>query len=174
MTGTIYTQFRNFANYKILARLASTLAFVAMLPMLAVPAARAQTFSVIHTFGSGEGSYPFSGITIKGGSLYGTTSGGGSYRPGSVYQISHVGRTGWPRLSFCFGSMDMVQTAALTLAPMDTCTARRDWVAPTTGELSSISSLEQSLCNTAKCFWTQNSVHDFAGIPTEVTPSLAT
>jgi uncharacterized repeat protein (TIGR03803 family) len=90
---TALCKFKSIAidNRVTLSSLASTLSLVLLLTLLAVPAAHAQTFSVIHTFGSGEGSYPYSRITIKSGNLYGTTSGGGQYRPGSVYQISRVG-----------------------------------------------------------------------------------
>ena len=57
-----------------------TLAGVALLAMIATPAAQAQTFHVIHAFGgSVDGSNPISGVTIDpAGNLYGTTYFGGT------------------------------------------------------------------------------------------------
>ena len=51
--------------------------------------AHAQTFSVIYAFTGGtDGSEPSAGVTIRGDSLYGTTSGPTS---GTVYQLTHYG-----------------------------------------------------------------------------------
>jgi len=55
-------------------------------------AAHAQTFSVIHAFDGQNGAFPFGGVTLRDGSLYGTTY----YRDfqeatGTVYQSKHVG-----------------------------------------------------------------------------------
>jgi hypothetical protein len=60
-------------NFKTLACL-SLIVFVA----LCCPAANAQTFSVIHTFNWSDGSTPFAGVTLRGGTLYGTTNNGGT------------------------------------------------------------------------------------------------
>jgi uncharacterized repeat protein (TIGR03803 family) len=49
-----------------------------VVPLLAVRPAEAQTFSVIHAFtGGGDGRYPYAGLTLNGGILYGTASEGG-------------------------------------------------------------------------------------------------
>jgi len=64
---------------------------------IVIPAAPAQTFTVLHTFtGGGDGSNPAAGLTMdRGGSLYGTAGGfGGSGGWGSVFKLSHVG-AGW-------------------------------------------------------------------------------
>ena len=56
-------------------------------------AAAAQTFSVLHAFsGSGDGANPFSGVTVRGGALFGvtydTTARAGN---GSVFEMQRVG-----------------------------------------------------------------------------------
>ena len=54
-----------------------------------MPAAHAQTFSVLHTFtGGGDGWAPYAGLTIdSAGNLYGTTSEYGAGYSGTVFQI---------------------------------------------------------------------------------------
>ena len=71
--------------------LAVTIMFAATI--LAVPAAHAETFRVLHTFtGYGDGGEPIAGLTLdRAGNLYGTTSGGGA--GGTVFKLSHVGST---------------------------------------------------------------------------------
>lgn len=54
------------------------------------------TESIIHTFGqSGDGREPWAGVIFdQAGSLYGTTTGGGAYGQGTVYQLTPSG-SGW-------------------------------------------------------------------------------
>lgn len=60
-----------------------------------VPAAQAQTFSVIHTFSTGaDGFNPLGGLTLdKTGKFYGTTWHGGAGN-GTVFELTHSG-SGW-------------------------------------------------------------------------------
>ena len=44
---------------------------------LLIPAVHAQTFSVIHNFTLTDGASPYGGLTIRGNTLYGTTTGPG-------------------------------------------------------------------------------------------------
>ena len=58
--------------------------------------AHAQTYSVIHTFSGtgGDGAIPQAGVTLRAGSLYGTTQKGGSggaNGPGTVYEMTRTG-----------------------------------------------------------------------------------
>ncbi len=55
------------------------------------PAAHAQTFSVIHAFTGvpGQGGFPYAGVTIRRGVLYGTTQNTFDY--GTVYLMSRTG-----------------------------------------------------------------------------------
>ena len=59
-------------------RLGLTIVFV--LTVIASQSAQAQTFQKIHdfTFDGPDGTAPYAGLTIRGGSLYGTAVGGGT------------------------------------------------------------------------------------------------
>ena len=67
-----------------------------LLTVATAPAARAQTFSLLHTFtGGNDGARPVSGLTMdRAGRLYGTTQYGGNIHLGSVYQLTRKG-SGW-------------------------------------------------------------------------------
>src|SRR4051794_25876482 len=81
---------------------AVAMATILLLPLLAIPAA-AQTYSVIHIFGNaGDGSFPGAGLTLRGGILYGTTSGGGN-GAGTVFQLRRNG-SGWVSTPLSFFS----------------------------------------------------------------------
>jgi uncharacterized repeat protein (TIGR03803 family) len=72
----------------VLAVSALVLAIVFALVVVAVPAAQAQTFRVVHPFtGGGDGANPESGLTIRGDYLYGTTAYGGNANGGTVYRL---------------------------------------------------------------------------------------
>ena len=82
--------------------LALTLSVVFVLTVVAVPAAQAQNFSVIHQFSGGQdGASPDAGLTMDAaGSLYGTASSGGDTGGncatdqggcGTVFKLAHKG-----------------------------------------------------------------------------------
>jgi uncharacterized repeat protein (TIGR03803 family) len=59
------------------------------------PAGSGWTESVIHTFTGTDGASPWAGVTLdQVGNLYGTTSSGGAYGYGTVYELSPSG-SGW-------------------------------------------------------------------------------
>jgi hypothetical protein len=134
---------------------------VLFLTILATPAAHAQTFSVIHKFGAGDGGYPFSGITIKGGKLYGTTAGFVNHTPGSVFQISHVG-SNWITTPLALFYLDGYGPAGNANFGPDgyLYSTTQGGGADNAGTVFSLVPRE-SLCTTAKCFWTENVVHEF-------------
>ncbi len=78
-------------------------AAVLALTVVAAPSARAQTFTVLHTFTHGQdGANPYAGLTMdRAGNLYGTTFDGG-YNGclgeyvgcGGVFELKHTG-SGW-------------------------------------------------------------------------------
>jgi uncharacterized repeat protein (TIGR03803 family) len=83
----------NAAPAILLRRLFLTFMFLFL--TLAAQSARAQTFTVIHTFTGPDGSYPQTGVTIDAaGNLYGTTVGGGATGNGTVFELSNPG-SGW-------------------------------------------------------------------------------
>ena len=74
--------------------LRTTAVFFGMALLCLLPA-RAQTYTVLHSFTGPDGEYPYSGVTIaNGGALYGTASRGGTYQTGVAYQLKHAG-SGW-------------------------------------------------------------------------------
>ena len=64
--------------------------------VLLLPAAQAQTYTVLHNFtGAQDGAFPQAGLTMAPtGSLYGTAYQGGEYGYGSVFQLRRSG-SGW-------------------------------------------------------------------------------
>jgi uncharacterized repeat protein (TIGR03803 family) len=73
----------------ILATGERLLAFAMLIGLVAAagPAAHSQTFSVVHKFTWSDGANPLAGIIVDGTSLYGTTSSGGKYGVGTVFEI---------------------------------------------------------------------------------------
>lgn len=70
------------------------LAVLSALLMAAARPAQAQTEKVLYSFNPGNGTDgfgPFSGVVYKKGSLYGTTSQGGAYGWGTVFEITPEG-----------------------------------------------------------------------------------
>ncbi len=83
-------------------------AVILALAIAAMPAASAQTFTIVHDFtGGGDGGYPYTGLTIdRAGILYGTAVGGGTYNHGVVFKLTRIG-SNWsltPLYSFAGGS----------------------------------------------------------------------
>src|SRR5262249_26799002 len=71
---------------------ALSLTLLLAVALFALPAAQAQTFTVLHTFSGPDGLTPYSGVTLdSAGNLYGTTYLGGSNDMGTVYQLKHHG-----------------------------------------------------------------------------------
>jgi uncharacterized repeat protein (TIGR03803 family) len=80
-------------------RTACVVALFCLLTTVAMPAAEAQTFQVLHTFSAGaDGADPIAGLTIDGsGNLYGTAESGGigctDFGCGTVYKVVRRGAT---------------------------------------------------------------------------------
>lgn len=82
--------------------------------LMAGPGARAQTFSVVHTFTGGtDGGNPQDGLVMaSSGNFYGTTSAGGEHGAGSVYELTASG-TLTTLYSFTGGADGGTPTASL-------------------------------------------------------------
>jgi uncharacterized repeat protein (TIGR03803 family) len=64
-------------------------------------------YSVVHVFAGppADGGQPWGGLTLDAlGNLYGTTSGGGTYGKGTVFEISPQGKKWKERVLYSFGS----------------------------------------------------------------------
>jgi uncharacterized repeat protein (TIGR03803 family) len=85
-----------------ITRLALPLAAVLIIAAIAVRPAQAQTETVLHSFeGSPDGTYPFGGLVLDKGKLYGMTYQGGDKMGGSVFAISPKGKDETTLYSFC-------------------------------------------------------------------------
>jgi uncharacterized repeat protein (TIGR03803 family) len=74
------------------------------LTLLSLLPAQAQTFSVLHRFSGSDGAYPYSGVTVDRGNLYGTTSRGGTNQSGVTYQLKQAGSSWLLAVLHNFGS----------------------------------------------------------------------
>jgi uncharacterized repeat protein (TIGR03803 family) len=72
---------------------AAAMAIAFALAVVLLPAAQAQTYTVLHNFTGGQdGGTPFAGLTMdKAGNLYGTTYYGGSATDGVVFKLTRKG-----------------------------------------------------------------------------------
>jgi uncharacterized repeat protein (TIGR03803 family) len=88
----------NFRSTKLAAvvRGAVTLAVLSALLMFAVYPAQAQTENVLYNFtGTPDGANPYSSLIFNAGNLFGTTSAGGLYGSGTVFELAPNGTGGW-------------------------------------------------------------------------------
>ena len=68
------------------------LSILLILPPIAIPLARAQTFTVLHEFAGGrDGAWPMDVIRGANGNTYGVTQLGGSFDYGTVFEINAAG-----------------------------------------------------------------------------------
>jgi uncharacterized repeat protein (TIGR03803 family) len=70
------------------------LAIISSVAAIAMPLAHSQTFTQLHSFigGKKDGASSYSGMINVGGTLYGTTSGGGAHGFGTVFKITSAGK----------------------------------------------------------------------------------
>jgi uncharacterized repeat protein (TIGR03803 family) len=90
---TSITVARALAARAVLGLTAMTLGLCLMAP----EQARAQTYSVLHSFqcAPDDGAYPDGGLTLDtNGNLYGTTFNGGPYDSGTVFEATPAGAAG--------------------------------------------------------------------------------
>jgi uncharacterized repeat protein (TIGR03803 family) len=80
------------AKLLLLAILVATSGFLVAAPVLA-----ASSEKVLHNFGKGnDGVWPYAGLTVdKTGKLYGTTTSGGAYGVGTVFQLTSEANGEW-------------------------------------------------------------------------------
>lgn len=75
------------ARRKHLLALAIVLGSITVLSL----GARSQTFKVVHRFNWNDGANPLAGLTVDGSNLYGTTSAGGKFGAGTIFEIKSTG-----------------------------------------------------------------------------------
>lgn len=140
------------------------LVLFALITLLAsgAPATWAQTFNVIHSFSHGSGgSLPVSGVSIRGGKLYGTTSAGGTFA-GVVYEAAGSG-TNWTVSILSFLQMygNAPDNRPLFGPDGHLYGVTVDGGAHTNnGNVYQLTPPE-AICRTAFCPWTETDLHDF-------------
>ncbi len=152
-----------------------------VLTMFAIPAAQAQTFSVLYNFtGNGLNGAPFlpyNGLTITtGGNLYGTTLKGGSYGNGTVFELKRVGGDWALNLLYQFqgGTDGAGPVAGITIGPSGVLYGTTE----TGGDLSCsggcgvVYRLQPSVhaVASAEAPWTETVLYRFQGAPDGAIP----
>ena len=128
-----------------------------------IPAAHAQTFSVIHTFTGGlDGGAPYAGVTIKGNALYGT----GSLQCGSVYQLTHNG-SNWLFSTLAALGQDCGPMARVVFGPDDHLYGTTAGGGPYYGGTVFKVTPQVAPCRDAACYWTVNDLYAFGSSQTD-------
>jgi len=137
-----------------------TLFYLILITFLAtfIPAMHAQTFSVIYTFTGGtDGGGPSAGVTIRGNTLYGTTSGPTC---GTVYQLTKAG-SNWDFSTLAALPNNCNPLARVVFGPdghlYGTSGHGGTYTWGTVFKLTP----QVGPCRDAACYWTVNDLHDF-------------
>jgi hypothetical protein len=134
------------------------------------PTAPAQTFSVIHDFNQPQAANPGSGVTIRGGALFGTTFGGGN--GGTVYELTPLGSNWGLTVLYPFGGQDDGYGPLSRVLfgpdghPYGTTPAGGNQDQGTVFELTPL----LNTCRTVNCFWKETVLYQFQGLPDGALP----
>jgi uncharacterized repeat protein (TIGR03803 family) len=140
-----------------------------VLGIFLIPAAQAQTFSVIHNFsGGGDGQSPLAGVTVgPPGVLYGTASAGGAHGYGTVFKLTHIG-SGWPvspLYEFTGGSDGAQPEGPVVIGPNGALYGATAYGGGdnygTVFELRPAA----TFCRAILCYWNETVLHTFTGTP---------
>ena len=138
-----------------------TLADIALAFLGAANHADAQTFSVLYNLASNSG--PYGGVVFdSAGNLYGTTSGGGTYSGGTVYELSPQAGGGWTET--------ILHSFNNTLPPVDGCSPFAGLAIDSAGDLYGTTRACGSqgggtvfeLTPGSNGVWTETILHDFS------------
>jgi len=143
---------------------------VAAILLAVVPVAEAQTFTVLHAFGgTGDGSFPLSGVTMDAhGNLYGTTT--GSLTNSTVYKLTHTS-SGWIYSQLYTHGTNI--EARVAIGPDGSLYGTESTGGPES--LGVVFNLRPpaTFCHAIDCFWTLTPIYTFQGpdgdFPTTIT-----
>ncbi|MGA2372952.1 MAG: choice-of-anchor tandem repeat GloVer-containing protein [Candidatus Korobacteraceae bacterium] len=145
------------------------LVLVVVVTTIAAPAARAQTFSVLHNFhGGGDGEFPTAGVILgSSGVLYGTTSQGGNDGNGTVFKLSEV-NSGWFLSSLIeFAGTDGDHAiGGVVIGPNGALYGTTEYGGPNDGTVFELRPPATS-CKSVLCSWNDTILHSFTGQPTD-------
>ncbi len=162
-------------------RTAFALMLLCTLITFALPAARAQTFSVIHNFSGGQdGATPYTGLTMdKTGNFYGTTYAGGSSKLGTVYRLKRAGSS-WVAdglYSFLGGAKDGAEPLGRVIFGPDGSLYGTASVGGS-GQYCNVGCgavfnlrPPATFCRSVSCPWIETVLYQFGGIPDGGFPS---
>ena len=155
-------EFSSFATHDraFSLKLAALLAIVVLLT-LAGSVAHAQTYSVIYNFAGHDGGDPNAGVTIRAGSLYGTTYSGGT--DGAVYELTRSG-SDWVYTPLSFLSTGFGPKARAVFGPDSHLYSTASDLPPNHGVVFDLIP-PLSICKVANCLWTENLIYRFQGAP---------
>ncbi|MFZ0707263.1 MAG: choice-of-anchor tandem repeat GloVer-containing protein [Candidatus Korobacteraceae bacterium] len=132
-------------------------------------AAHAQTFSVIHSFTLGDdGAFPYSGVTLRGGVLYGTTTEADQESNGNVYQITNTYDDWSLTPIFIFPddrSGGSTPRARVVFGPDGHLYGTAEGGGPYNGGVVFNLTPPLSICKAAACFWKENILRNFMQSP---------
>jgi len=176
---TNQADFSHIILHNSLRKIVLAFALACALMMVAMEAARAQTFSVIHTFSGPDGANPVAGMAIDArGRLYGTTQLGGDSNGscgqegcGTVFQLEAQG-SGWtlsPLHKFAGPSDGEVPQARPAFGPDGLLYGTTTFGGTQScegGSCGTAYSLRPgaTACTTALCAWLENVVYSFGGV----------
>jgi len=146
------------------ARSAAFVALAILAALMILPAAQAQTFSVLHNFTGGvDGETPFAGITVApSGVLYGTAAHGGTNSVGTVFKLSHS--SGWlfsPLFEFSGGNA-AIPLGGVVVGPNGALYGTTYGVGISYGTVFEMTP-PLTFCRSVTCYWSENVLHTFAG-----------
>jgi len=138
-----------------------TLFYLILLTFLAslIPAMHAQTFSVIHSFTAGAGGKaPFAGVTIRGNTFFGTTSGNDGC--GTVYQLTHSGAN-WLFSTLAATPNDCFPFARVVFGPDSHLYGTSRFGKAYSGGTAFKLAPPVGICRTVACYWPIDDLHVF-------------
>ena len=140
------------------------------------PAVEAQTFSVIHNFTGtgGDGAYPTVGVTVRGGTLFGTTADGGVGDKGMVYQVNHVGSNWITAPIFWFptdNSGGYQPQSPVRFGADGHLYGTTFWGGEHKDGVAFYLTPPASICKAAACFWKETVLYSFVGEPDGMAPT---
>ena len=148
-------------------------ALIALLLAALSPSAEAQTFMVIHDFTAGvDGSLPYAGLTMdRAGSLYGTTSAGGTAAHGSVFRLKPSNGSWLLNTLYSFDPLHKEDGASpesrVVFGPDGSLygTANYGGISNCTNGCGTVYKLRppEKVCKSAQCYWTETILYEFTG-----------
>jgi uncharacterized repeat protein (TIGR03803 family) len=137
--------------------------------VIAVPAAQAQTFSVLHNFtGEGDGALPYAGVTVgPGGVLYGTASAGGNHGHGVAFKLANQGSS-WtlsPLYEFTGGSDGADPFGGVVIGPNGALYGTTSYGgAENYGTVFELRP-PPTACKAILCYWSESVLYTFMEVP---------